>query len=83
MVRMPLNSTIISFHPKGLHSTTAEHLQARILDAGHSVYWKGILEKSKDPTFLLLLYLWYALYAWDQALEELYTYITELVSFLS
>lgn len=80
MVRSPQSSTIISFHPKGLRSTAAEHLQTRILDAGHSVYWTDILEHTKDPTFLLLVYFWYALYAWDQALEDLYKYISELAS---
>jgi hypothetical protein len=80
MVRKLKSSTIISFHPEGLRSTAAKHLQSRILDAGNSVYWKDILEHTKDPTFILLIYLWYALYAWDQALEDLYKYISEMVS---
>ncbi|KAF9463247.1 hypothetical protein BDZ94DRAFT_1259474 [Collybia nuda] len=78
MVRSPQSSTLISFHPKGLRSSAAEHLQSRIMDAGYSVYWKEILESTKDPTFLLLIYLWYAFYAWDQAFEDLYGYINEL-----
>ncbi|KAG6827522.1 hypothetical protein H0H92_011435 [Tricholoma furcatifolium] len=54
------------------------HLRSRILDAGASVYWKIILKATRDPTFVLLLYMWYAMYAWDQALEQLYSYISTL-----
>lgn len=34
---------------------------------------------SPDPTFVLLTYLWHAMYAWDEALENLYTHICTLV----
>ncbi|KAF9463267.1 hypothetical protein BDZ94DRAFT_1308998 [Collybia nuda] len=61
MVRSHQSSTIISFHPENPRNTAAKHLQRRIIDAGYSVYWKGILDNTKDPTFLFLLYFWYAL----------------------
>jgi hypothetical protein len=79
MIRSPDSSTVISFHPQGTRSTAAQHLQSRILDAGHSVYWADILKNTTDPTFILLIYLWYAFYAWDDALENLYMYINGLV----
>jgi hypothetical protein len=79
IVRTKNSSTIISFHPPESRSTSAKHLQSRIVDAGRSVYWTDILENTKDPTFVLLIYMWYAIYAWDQALEELYDYIGVLV----
>ena len=83
MIRTPGSGTIISFHPRGSRSTAAEHLQSRIIDAGHSVYWADIFGNTRDPTFILLTYFWYALYAWDQALEKLCVRISILVSFRS
>jgi hypothetical protein len=47
--------------------------------AGQSVYWQSIFQKSSDPTFVLITFLWHALYAWDEALENLYKHICSLV----
>ena len=47
---------------------------------GQSVYWQNIFQRSPDPTFVLLTFIWHAMYAWDEALERLYTYICYLVS---
>jgi len=76
MVRSPMNSTIISYHPSQEHrTTTASWLHARLNAAGHSVYWNTIFKSHDDPTFIFLSILWYALYAWDEAFEVLYTHI--------
>lgn len=45
---------------------------------GQSVYWQNILQRSQDPTFLLLLVIWHAMYAWDESLEILYNHICSL-----
>jgi len=42
------------------------------------VYWQKIFQESPDPTFLLLTFVWHAMYAWDQALEDLYAHIGQL-----
>ncbi|KAG6840305.1 hypothetical protein C0991_007630 [Blastosporella zonata] len=69
-------STIISYHPTLEHPTTsANYLRDRIRYAGQSVYWQSIFQKSQDPTFVLLTFVWHALYAWDEALEHLYNHI--------
>jgi hypothetical protein len=44
------------------------------------VYWQKIFQDSPDPTFLLLTFVWHAMYAWDEALEDLYAHIGQLVS---
>ena len=71
-------STIISYHP-GLQGTSAKHMQTLVSRTGDSVYWSKIFKRSKDPTFLFLATLWYALYAWDEAFEVLFRYINALV----
>lgn len=38
-----------------------------------------MLAKAKDPTFLLLIFIWQAAYAWDEALQQLNEYIVQLV----
>jgi hypothetical protein len=38
-----------------------------------------MLEKTDDPTFLLLIFIWHAMYAWDEALQHLYEHICVLV----
>ena len=48
--------------------------------SGHSVYWQSIFQKSPDPTFILLTFVWHAMYAWDEALEDIYEHICSLVS---
>ena len=39
-----------------------------------------IFQNSTDPTFVLLATFWHALYAWDEALQFLYTHFCWLVS---
>ncbi|KAG2036843.1 cora-like Mg2+ transporter protein-domain-containing protein [Suillus americanus] len=79
MVRDVKENTIISYHPESTgHRTSAKHLHSLIQLVGESVYWQNIFGSSKDPTFLLLAILWYALYAWDESLDLLYRYVSEL-----
>ncbi|KAH7921423.1 hypothetical protein BV22DRAFT_1019395 [Leucogyrophana mollusca] len=81
MVRTAESSTIISYHPGSTwRRTSAKRLHSLVQRAGQSVYWSKIFDKSDDPTFLLLAILWYALYAWDEAFEVLYTHINWLES---
>jgi len=81
MVRKTKQSTIITYHPtERWWATTAENLRTRTYLAGQSVYWNHIFRKSNDPTFVMLATLWYALYAWDEALETLWNHICEIVS---
>jgi hypothetical protein len=80
MVRDVKENTIISYHPESTwNRTSAKHLHSLIQLVGESVYWKKIFHQSKDPTFLLLAILWYALYAWDESLDLLYRHVGELV----
>ncbi|KAG2067601.1 hypothetical protein BDR04DRAFT_1144244 [Suillus decipiens] len=79
MVRDVKTNTIISYHPESAGDlTSAKHLHSLIQLAGESVYWQKIFKMSKDPTFLFLVILWYALYAWDESLDLLYQYVGEL-----
>lgn len=81
MVRSEDSSTIISYHPSSsFRRPSPKKLHSLIYRAGQSVYWQKIFSQSKDPTFLFLAILWYALYAWDQAFESLYTHIVWLES---
>ncbi|KAH7882413.1 hypothetical protein F5I97DRAFT_1987033 [Phlebopus sp. FC_14] len=81
MVRTVESNTIISYHPNAdLQRTSAKRLQSLVQRTGDSVYWSKIFAKSKDPTFLFLAILWYALYAWDEAFEVLYAHINNLES---
>jgi len=50
---------------------------------GQSVYWQSMFQKSQDPTLVLLTFIWHAMYAWDEALENLYEHICSLVSWVS
>jgi len=50
------------------------------IGTGQSVYWQNIFKKYKDPTFVLLAFIWHTLYAWDEALEHLYAHICKIVS---
>jgi hypothetical protein len=80
MVRSSGNSTIISYHAEPEHKvTTAQDLHRRLNAAGRSVYWNHIFANNDDPSFVFLVLLWYALYAWDEALEVLYAHICFLV----
>ncbi|KAH7890287.1 hypothetical protein F5I97DRAFT_7352 [Phlebopus sp. FC_14] len=81
MVRNTKSSTIISYHPSSsLRRTSAKRLHSLIRRTGESVYWSKIFASSRDPTFLFLCFLWYALYAWDEAFEVLYAHINWLES---
>ncbi|KAF8416145.1 hypothetical protein L210DRAFT_3429843, partial [Boletus edulis BED1] len=81
MHRTSTTSTIISYHPSSeLQRTSAKRLQSLMQRTGDSVYWSNIFKRSKDPTFLFLATLWYALYAWDEAFEVLYRHINALES---
>ncbi|KAF8623759.1 hypothetical protein AX15_006201 [Amanita polypyramis BW_CC] len=79
LVRNIAGSTIISFHTNiGRYSTEAKYLHERIRFAGQSVYWQKMLERTDDPTFLMLIFVWHAMYAWDEALQDLYQHICHL-----
>ncbi|OJA16733.1 hypothetical protein AZE42_07556 [Rhizopogon vesiculosus] len=80
MVRDVNTSTIISYHPESTSISSAKRLHSLMRLVEDSVYWQHIFSKSKDPTFLLLAILWYALYAWDESLEALYNHIMPLES---
>lgn len=81
LIRRRHGSTIISFHPSlNLPTTTAPYLHQRIRFAGQSVYWQNIFRKYEDPTFVLLVFIWHAIYAWDESLENLYSHICDLES---
>lgn len=96
MIRLPTNSTILSYHSHAPSlsssfsssksmapiTTTAEELHKLVRLAGQSVYWRKIFEKSNDPTFVLLTILWHGIYSWDEALSSLYTHVQYLVSSL-
>ena len=78
MVRNTKENTIISYHHHSkLQKTTARRLQSLVQRTGDSVYWQKIYGRSKDPTFVFLAILWYALYAWDEALEVLYAHLSD------
>ena len=80
MVRNVNASTIISYHPEFTWcQTSAKRLHSLMLLVGGSVYWRNIFIKTKDPTFLFLAVLWYALYAWDESFEFLYNHVSVLV----
>jgi len=80
MVRDVKTSTIISYHPESTWcQTSAKHLHSLTRLVGGSVYWQDIFSRTKDPTFLFLAILWYALYAWDESFELLYKHVSELV----
>ncbi|KIN96961.1 hypothetical protein M404DRAFT_925566 [Pisolithus tinctorius Marx 270] len=81
MVRTGESSTIISYHPiSNVKKTSAKRLQSLVQRTGDSVYWSKLFAKSRDPTFVFLAILWYALYAWDETFEALYRHINKLES---
>ena len=80
LVRSVKNTTLITYHPPAdTQATSAKTLYERIYYAGASVYWNKLYTQASDPTFVLVAALWYALYAWDQALDVLYEHICALV----
>ncbi|KAJ8080667.1 hypothetical protein PM082_017501 [Marasmius tenuissimus] len=78
LIRDEHSSTVISYHHTDPDTTSAKYLHERIRYAGHSVYWQSIFQESPDPSFILLLFIWHAMYAWDEALETLYRHIIDL-----
>ncbi|KAG7088496.1 hypothetical protein E1B28_012484 [Marasmius oreades] len=78
LIRDEHSSTVISYHHTDPDTTAAEYLHERIRYAGKSVYWQNIFRNSPDPTFIVLLFLWHAMYAWDEALEVLYRHIIDM-----
>lgn len=78
LIRDEHSSTVISYHHTDPDTTAADYLHERIRYAGQSVYWQNIFQRSPDPTFLVLLFLWHAMYAWDEALEILYRHILDM-----
>ncbi|KAF5346967.1 hypothetical protein D9758_010088 [Tetrapyrgos nigripes] len=75
LIRNVDRNTVISYHHTGDDATSALDLYHRLRLAGKSVYWQNIFQNTPDPTFILLVFLWYAMYAWDEALERLYDHI--------
>ncbi|KAJ7164984.1 hypothetical protein C8R46DRAFT_1097786 [Mycena filopes] len=75
LIRGVDGNTIISYHNSDADTTSATYLHERIRFAGQSVYWQSIFQKSPDPTFVLLTFIWHAMYAWDESLELLYSHI--------
>ncbi|KAJ7481580.1 hypothetical protein FB451DRAFT_1338315 [Mycena latifolia] len=75
LIRSTDGNTIISYHSNDNDTTSATYLHERIRFAGQSVYWQSIFQKSPDPTFVLLTFIWHAMYAWDESLELLYSHI--------
>ncbi|KIK64875.1 hypothetical protein GYMLUDRAFT_71238 [Collybiopsis luxurians FD-317 M1] len=75
-----LGSTIISYHDKNKNATSAPFLHERIRYAGPSVYWQSIFQKSTDPTFILLVFIWHCLYSWDSSLEKLLSQVSWMES---
>ncbi|KZV83555.1 hypothetical protein EXIGLDRAFT_842848 [Exidia glandulosa HHB12029] len=80
MVRAGDESTLIVTLPQAKYwlTTSAAEMQERVLLAGKGVYWSGILQQTKDPTFMIVIMLWHALYAWDEAMAVLYEHICYL-----
>ncbi|KAK0460693.1 uncharacterized protein EV420DRAFT_1533668 [Desarmillaria tabescens] len=75
LIRNVEGNTLISYHNSDREATSAPYLHERIRFAGQSVYWQNIFQRSPDPTFVLLTFIWHAMYAWDEALEALYAHI--------
>lgn len=78
-------STILSFHAHPGRSPNCDiyhkSLHKRLADCKSDPY-QEMFRNNKDPAFVLLLFMWYVVYAWDEALERLYAYIDDLVSIL-
>ena len=77
VVRATDNHTLITVHP-GPVPHSARTLADRLMAAGQGVYWGNLLKRSHDPVFLLLIVMWSAIYAWDEAMSALYTHVTHL-----
>ena len=60
-------------------TTSAEEMKERVLLAAKGVYWQNLLKQTQDPTFMLLIFVWHALYATDEAFDVLFEHILYLV----
>ncbi|EJD41816.1 hypothetical protein AURDEDRAFT_126767 [Auricularia subglabra TFB-10046 SS5] len=74
LIRKQGASTLIMLHPKSDFwlTTSAEDMYQRVQMAGKGIYWGKIWRKSDDPTFMLLVLMWHALYAWDESMDALF-----------
>lgn len=77
LVRAENNNTIITVHP-GPVPHSARTLAHRLMSAGLGVYWNNLLQNTHDPIFVLLIVMWSAIYAWDEAMAALGTHATYL-----
>ncbi|KAK0230350.1 cora-like Mg2+ transporter protein-domain-containing protein [Armillaria fumosa] len=80
LIRNVEGNILISYHDSDCEATSAFYLHERMHSAGQSVYWQNIFQRSPDPTFVLLIFIWYAICAWDEAFEALYVHIRSLES---
>lgn len=80
MYRTSTTSTVISCHPNSEpQRASAKRLQSLVRRAEDSAHWSKVFRRSKDPTFIFLVILWYAQCAWDEAFAALDHYINCLV----
>jgi len=77
VVRAEGNHTLITVHP-GPVPHSARTLAHRLMAAGQGVYWGNLISRAHDPVFMLLIVMWSAIYAWDEAMTSLYTHVTHL-----
>ncbi|KAJ8073237.1 hypothetical protein PM082_020107 [Marasmius tenuissimus] len=75
LIRNVAGNTIISCHRSGPDATPAQYLHERIQFAAQSVYWHNLFQKSPDSTIVLLLFIWHAIYSWDEVLDTLSDHI--------
>jgi len=75
------NNTIVCFHPAhNWRRVYEDNIQQRIEECCEGGPYRETLEKQSHPVFVLLLFFWHLIYAWDQALDSLYPHINKLVS---
>ncbi|KAL0950708.1 hypothetical protein HGRIS_007484 [Hohenbuehelia grisea] len=81
MIRQPGGGVIISNHvASDLCHTSAGTLCSKMHAAGRGIIWQNVLKYSRDPTVLVLLMFWHALFSWDTALDALYEHFVCLVT---
>ncbi|PBK66955.1 hypothetical protein ARMSODRAFT_1020926 [Armillaria solidipes] len=81
LIRNVEGNILISYHDSDREATSAPYLHERMHSAGQSVYWQNIFQRSPDPTLVLLIFIWHAICAWDEALEALYAHICSLATY--
>ncbi|KAJ6604871.1 hypothetical protein B0H10DRAFT_2077766 [Mycena sp. CBHHK59/15] len=77
--RLYRTSTIICCLPTS-DISLCHTLREWFAEANKEAIWKHIFETSKNPTFVVLPVLWYTIYAWSDALWNVYEYIDKLES---